>query len=63
MGSLAEQDVRTARRKCLTSVAVAGGGILLLIAGHPLLGVVALGSSAYLGWNWFSFRAKRGMRL
>ena len=63
MGSLTEQDVKIARRKGITSVAVVGGGIFLLIAGHPLLGVVALAASAYLGWDWFSFRAKRGMRL
>ena len=61
--SLAEDDRKTARKKGLVAAATGSGAVVLLAASYPVLGVIALGSAAYLGWNWFSYRAKRGMRF
>ncbi|HKA88034.1 MAG TPA: hypothetical protein VKE22_10225 [Haliangiales bacterium] len=63
MGSLIEADKRTARRKGMTAAAVAGGAALLFVAVNPILGVAGLVGAAYLGYDWFMFRAKRGMRF
>lgn len=56
-------DRRTAKRKGTTAVAVAGGSLLVLVAGAPLLGALGLVSAGFLTYDWFTFRAKRGMRF
>ncbi len=56
-------DVKTARKKGLVAAAATGGAVALMAVGAPILGVVALVPAAYLGWDWFSYRAKRGMRF
>jgi hypothetical protein len=63
MGSLIETDKRTARRKGLTAAAVATGGVALTVAGAPVLGIIGLAGAGYLAFDWFMFRAKRGMRF
>lgn len=62
MGSLIETDKRTARRKGLTAAAVAGGGVALALV-SPVLGIIGLAGAGYLGYDWFMYRAKRGMRF
>jgi hypothetical protein len=62
MGSLIEGNKRTAKRKGLTAAAVAGGSALLFVF-SPVLGVAGLAGAAYLGYDWFMYRAKRGMRF
>jgi len=62
MGSLIEGNKHTARRKGMTAAAVAGGSALLFVV-SPFLGVAGLVGAAYLGYDWFMFRAKRGMRF
>ncbi len=61
--SLRENDIRTARKKGFVAAAATGGAAVLLIAGSPILGVMALVPAGYLGWDWFKFRAQRGMRF
>jgi uncharacterized membrane protein len=61
--SLRDNDVKTARKKGLVAAAATGGAVALMAVGAPILGVVALVPAAYLGWEWFSYRAKRGMRF
>jgi uncharacterized membrane protein len=61
--SLRDNDVRTARKKGVVAAAATGGAVALMAVGAPVLGVVALVPAAYLGWEWFSYRAKRGMRF
>jgi hypothetical protein len=60
---LAERDKKVARKKGLVAAAVTGGAIALGVVASPVLGAVALVPAAYLGWDWFTYRAKRGMRL
>lgn len=62
MGSLVSADKRTARRKGMTAAAVAGGSAALLFAA-PVLGVLGLFGAGYLTYDWFMYRAKRGMRF
>lgn len=62
MGSLMSQDRRTARRKGWTAAAV-GVGSVALLAASPFLGVLGLAGAGYLTYDWFMYRAKRGMRF
>ena len=61
--SLREQDEKLARKKGLMAAAATGGAVTLGIIASPFLGVVAAVPAAYLGYEWFMFRAKRGMRF
>jgi hypothetical protein len=61
--SLRDNDTKTARKKGLVAAAATGGAVALVAVGAPILGLVALVPAAYLGWDWFSYRAKRGMRF
>ena len=58
-----EADKRTARRKGFTAAAVGAGGVALAVAGAPILGVIGLAGAGYLTYDWFMYRAKRGMRF
>ena len=58
-----EADKRTARRKGFTAAAVGAGGVALAVAGAPILGVIGLAGAGYLAYDWFMYRAKRGMRF
>jgi hypothetical protein len=62
MGSLVETDKRTARRKGVTAAAVAGGAVALTML-SPVVGIIGLVGAGYLTYDWFMFRAKRGMRF
>lgn len=63
MGSLMLRDQAIARKKGFFALGALGGSALLFSAGAPVLGVFALGGAGYLAYNWFMFRAKRGMRF
>jgi hypothetical protein len=63
VGSLIKRDELVARRKGWLASAATAGSLAFLVLGQPWLAVVGLAGSAYLGYDWFSFRAKRGMRL
>ncbi len=56
-------DKSTARRKGLTAAAVAGGSVLVLMGLSPALGIIGLVGAGYLTYDWFMYRAKRGMRF
>ena len=52
-----------AKRKGTLAGVATGGSIALLILASPVLGILGLAGSAYLGYDWFSFRARNGMRF
>ena len=58
-----EADKRTAKRKGLTAAAVAGGAVAATIIWTPVIGVLGLVGAGYLTYDWFMYRAKRGMRF
>lgn len=60
---LMSPERRTARRKGVTAAAVATGGAVLAVTLSPVLGVVGLVGAGYLTYDWFMYRAKRGMRF
>jgi hypothetical protein len=61
--SLADRDRETARKKGLAAGAATAGSVAIMALVSPVLGAIALIPSAYLVKDWFSFRAKRGMRF
>jgi uncharacterized membrane protein len=63
MGSLMASDKSTARRKGLIAAAVTGGSVLAIVGSLPVLGIIGLAGAGYLTYDWFMFRAKRGMRF
>jgi threonine/homoserine/homoserine lactone efflux protein len=61
--SLIQRNKVVARRKGLIAAAAAGGSAVVIAAASPVIGVLGLAGSAYLAWDWFSFRMKNGMRF
>jgi hypothetical protein len=63
MQTRSDQDRRTSKTKGLLAASTAAGGVILAVATHPVIGLIGLGGAAYLAYDWFKFRAKRGMRF
>jgi hypothetical protein len=63
MTSLVQRDKDIARKKGMVAGAATAGSVALIAVGWPLLGVIGLIPAAYLVKDWFSFRARRGMRF
>ena len=63
MGALMSSDRKKARVKGVTAAAVAGGSALVAYAGAPVLALFGLVGAGYLTYDWFMYRAKRGMRF
>jgi len=61
--SLVERDKNTEKRKRYLFFGVTGAGLVSGIALTWILGLPLLGVGAYLGYDWFKYRAKRGMRF
>lgn len=63
MGSLMKRDKKVERNKRYLFMGVTGAGAATALALTPILGVPLLLVGGYLGYDWFKFRAKRGMRF
>jgi hypothetical protein len=63
MTTLRERDEETAKKKgLLAGAAIAVTGVAA-VAVSPVLAVVGIVPAAYLAYDWFMFRAKRGMKF
>lgn len=63
MGSLVERDKQIEKKKRYLFLGLSGLGVATGVTLTWILGVPLLGVGAYLGYDWFKFRAKRGMRF
>jgi hypothetical protein len=62
--SLVQRNKVVAKRKGMLAAATTVGAVgALAIFSTPVIGVLGLAGAAYLGWDWFSFRVKNGMRF
>ena len=58
-----DRDKKTARKKGIIAAGAAAASVGAAIAVGPILGLVGGAAAAYLTYDWFKFRAKRGMRF
>ncbi|HND11492.1 MAG TPA: hypothetical protein PKL17_04235 [Pseudomonadota bacterium] len=63
MSTLREKDEKVAQKKGLMAGAAVVASGAAVVVGAPVLGVLGLLPAAYLTYDWFMFRAKRGMRF
>lgn len=61
-GSLMKRDQKVEKNKRYLFMGVTGAGVAACVL-TPWLGVPVIAAGAYLGYDWFKFRAKRGMRF
>ena len=62
--SLMQADREVAKKKGLVAASVAAGtAAVFIFTGLWPLGLIGLAGSGYLTWDWFKYRAKRGMRF
>ncbi len=63
MATLREKDEQTAKKKGLAAGAATAASVAVGVVVSPWLAVVGLLPAAYLTYEWFNYRAKRGMRF
>jgi hypothetical protein len=61
--SLVKRDQVVEKRKRLVFFGTAGLGLAAGIGLTWFVGAPVLAVGAFLGWDWFKFRGKRGMRF
>lgn len=61
--SIVQRNKVVAKRKGAIAALAGAGAVVLGVATAPVVGVIAAVGAAYLGWDWFSFRVKNGMRF
>lgn len=63
MGSLMKQQKKVEKNKRYLAAGVGAAGVATSILLTPILGIPILAVGGYLGYDWFKFRAKNGMRF
>ncbi|MEM7495558.1 MAG: hypothetical protein AAF471_05395 [Myxococcota bacterium] len=63
MATHMEERKRVERNKRYLFIGVETAGVALTAAAAPVVGVPLIAAGAYLGWEWFRFRARHGMRF
>ncbi len=63
MGSLQSKQQQEERTRRYLFLGVEAAGVLCTFSLSPILGIPVIAAGAYLGWRWFEFRAKNGMRF
>ncbi|MBM4279448.1 MAG: hypothetical protein FJ137_01360 [Deltaproteobacteria bacterium] len=63
MSSLMKRTQQVEKNKRYLAIGVAGAGAAVTALLTPVLGVPLLIAGAWLGWDWFKFRVKNGMRF
>lgn len=63
MPTLREKDEQTAKKKGLIAGAAVAASVGVGVVVSPVFAVVGLVPAAYLTYEWFMFRAKRGMKF
>ncbi len=63
MGSLMTRQKQEEIKKRYLFLGVEAVGLIVSLALSPILGIPVMAGGAYLGWRWFQFRAKNGMRF
>ena len=63
MGSLVKRTQQVEKNKRMLAVGVTVAGVAVTTVLTPFLGLPVIVAGAWLGWAWFKFRAKNGMRF
>ncbi len=62
-GSRRDTKASEARKKGAVAAVAAVGSVAAAVAGAPVVGVVGLGASAWLGYKWVKYRIDNGIRF
>jgi hypothetical protein len=62
-GALMKRDEQVEKNKRYLAGGVTVAGVAVSVVLTPWLGIPVVAAGAYFGWDWFKFRAKRGMRF
>jgi hypothetical protein len=62
-GALMKRDEQVEKNKRYLAAGVGIAGVAVSVVVTPWLGIPVVAAGAYFGWDWFKFRAKRGMRF
>jgi hypothetical protein len=63
MGNLLARQRVVEKNKRYLFLGVEAAGVLCTFAFTPLIGIPLMVYGGFLGWRWFQYRAKNGMRF